>query len=417
MTDKLPGTKFIVFGIVCLVAAAWIASITGNITRIPFLTSADDYEAVLDEASNLAVGDDVRIAGVAVGRVNDISIERGTAVVGFEIDPEYQPTTTWQVGARWRNVIGHRFLYLYPNTGGQPMVAGDLGERGAGRFPIERSVEVADLGQFVATLTPLLEAIDPVSQNKVTDALNEVLVGRDQTIQSLVTNMSELAGTVAGQEPEVRAVITNANLLLSEYNSRSDQLAGMIDQLSLVAETLANRNDEVIAAAVDLAEVQAQLGDMIEANDQGLIESAENVRRITDSIGGQREAFEDTLASMRQGMASYMLTSRMGQWFNVRAVAVQVQANGAVVSCQTETGTTCSFPSDPSNPSGQGGSDGDPGGEGGGGDSPPPIPTGQGVSTSSTAPLVLSPQRLDALAVVTGIPLHADAVAAAGGAR
>lgn len=412
MTDKLPGTKFLLFGAVCLVAAAWIASVTGNITRIPFLSDVSTYEAVLDEASGLAVGDDVRIAGVDIGRVEEIRVERGDAVVRFIIDSEYEPTTTWQAGARWRNVIGQRFLYLYPAPGGQPLVAGDLGEDGAGRIPVEQSVEVADLAAFVATLTPLLEAIDPDSQNKVTEALNEVLVGRDQTIQSLVTNLTELAGTVAEQEPEVRAVIANANALLGEYNGREDQLTGLVDQLALVADTLAARNGEVLDAAVDLAEVQSQLGDMIAANDEGLIDSARNLRRLTDSIGAQREAFEDSVASLRQGLASYMLTSRMGEWFNIRAVAVQIQQGGSIVTCQTESGTTCSFPNSPLNPRGQepGEPDRDPPPAEGEPTDPPTIP-------DPGTPVTLAPQRLDALAVVSHVPLLAGEQVAQGGGR
>jgi phospholipid/cholesterol/gamma-HCH transport system substrate-binding protein len=393
MTDRVPGLKFILFSLVCLVAASWIASVTGNISRIPFLGRANTFEAVLEEAAGLAVGDDVRIAGVDIGRVNGIAVERGDAVVTFEIETDYEPTTTWQAGARWRNVIGQRFLYLYPNPGGAPLVPGDLGSGGAGRIPVEQSVEVADLAQFVATLTPLLEAIDPEAQNKVTSALNEVLVGRDQTIQSLVTNLSELSATVAGQAPEVRAVVANANLLLSEYNGREAQLTGLLDQLSLVADTLANRNGEVLDAAVDLADVQRQLGDLIEANDQGLIESAESIRRLTDSIAQQRSSFEDSVASLRQGLASYMLTSRMGEWFNVRSVAVQVQDQGAIVSCQTETGTTCAFPSDPRHPSAQPGS----------------------TTATSGEAVSLAPQRLDALAVVSQVPMLADELALGGG--
>ncbi len=402
MTDRLPGTKFILFSLVCVAAAAYIASVTGNFGRLPFFTTVNTYEAVLAEASGLAVGDDVRIAGVDVGRVNTISVEEGRAVVAFEVDEDVEPTTAWQAGARWRNVIGQRFLYLYPNPGGETLVSGDLGPDGAGRIPVEQSVEVADLAAFVQTLTPLLEALDPDAQNKVTDALNETLVGRDQTIQSLVTNLSGLAGTVSGQAPEVRRVIANANLLLSEYNGREDQLTGLVDQLALVSDTLARRNGEVLDAAVDLADVQRELGDLIAANDQGLIESAESLRRITDSIGQQRVAFEDSIASLRQGLASYMLTSRMGEWFNVRGVAVQVQQGGTILTCQTETGTTCSFPNSPQHPSAQAG----------------PGPDGSAEAPASIPDVLsMSPQRLDALAVVTQVPMLNDEMVAAGGAR
>lgn len=403
MTDKLPGLKFIVFSVVCAIAATYIISVTANLNRIPFLDGVNTYEAVLDEASGLAVGDDVRIAGVDVGRVNEIGLEQGNAVVIFEVSEEVVPTNTWQAGARWRNAIGQRFLYLYPNPGGQSLVSGQLGEDEAGRIPVERSVEVADLAQFVATLDPLLQAIDPDSQNKLTEALNEVLVGRDETIQRLITNVSELAQTVSGEEPEIRSVITNANLLLGEYNSREDQLTTVIDQLASVSSTLANRNGEILDAAVDLGDVQRELGDLIETNDQGLIDSAVSLRRLTDSIGQQRGAFEDSIASLRQGLGTYMLISRRGQWFNVRGVAVQIQEGGQVVTCTTETGTECSFPNTSIGREGQ--PPEDPG------SGPQPGPDEDGSEPERTPPpipnpaLSMAPQRFSALDVAAGVPL------------
>lgn len=387
MTDRIPGTKFVLFAMACLVAAGWVASVSGNIeldrivpTVFPFLDDAKTFSAELDEAAGLVVGDDVRIAGVDVGRVNAIRLERGLAVVDFEVDDEVEPTTTWAAGARWRNAIGQRFLYLYPGDGGVPLPEGST---------ITESVAVADLAAFVNQVTPLLEAIDPASQNKLTEALNDVLIGREDDIQNLVVNLSDLAATVAAEEPEIRAVIGNANSLLGEYNNREAQLTAFIDQLSLVASTLANRNGELLDAAVDLTTVQRELGRLISTNDDGLAESLDNLEQITDSIAGQRGSLEDVLASTRQGFASYFLTSRQGQWFNVRGVVVQVQAGGSVVTCTTESGTSCSFPNDPRAAGAQ------------------TTPT-SGSATTGTEEISLAPTRLSAIQVVTALPLLAD---------
>lgn len=386
MSDRLPGTKFVLFALVCLVAAGWTAAITGNIaldrivpTVLPFLDDANRYTVELEEAAGLVVGDDVRVAGVDVGRVNAIRLERGLAVVDFEVEPDIVPTTTWQAGARWRNVIGQRFLYLYPNPGGVVLPEESV-------IPVERSVPVADLAAFVGEITPLLEAIDPVSQNKLTEALNDVLIGREDDIQNLVVNLTELADTVSAEEPEIRAVIANANLLLGEYTTREEELTGFIDQLALVSDTLANRNGELLDAAGDLTRVQAELGRLIEVNDDGLVASLDNLEQVTDRIGNQRGSFEDALASLRQGLASYMLVSRDGEWFNVRGVVVQVQMEGQVVLCVTETGATCAFPNDPRAPQGTATAT-----------RQAPPPTDEAVS--------MAPARLDALQVVTGMPL------------
>lgn len=401
MTDRLPGLKFVLFSLVCLVAAAWVASVTGNLRRIPFLDDRRQYEAVLEDASGLAVGDDVRLAGVRVGRVNGVTLERGDAVVAFEVDDALvEPRDDWETGARWRNVIGQRYLYLYPGADD-----GAVLQPGA-RIPVERSRVTADIGRFFNEITPLLEALDPDAQNRLLTALNETLVDRTDTVQSLVVELASLSDTLADREPEIRAVIQNANLLLASYNEREGELTAFIDELGGVASTLATRDDELFAAVEDIAVVQERLGDLLEANDAGLRRSIDNLRLVTDSIAGQRVDFEESLANTRQGFATYMLISRWGQWFNVRAVATQVQtADGEVVNCQTEGGGTCNWPNSANSGSAAAASSG----------SPPAVPASAGAAAA--APVLRGPQRLDALEVITGLPLlRADvATRSAGG--
>lgn len=340
MTDRLPGLKFALFAVACVVAAAFVIQWTGNYTRIPLLTTADVYEAELDDASGLSVGDDVRVAGVRVGRVSSLGIERGKGIVTFELDPDVGLTDTWEVGARWRNVIGQRYLYLYDVAGGQPLEPGS-------RIPAERSRRSADIGRLFNDLTPLLRAISPEQQNQLVGAMNEALDGNTARIQQLVRELGSLGDTLADSEPEIRSVLDQGSALLETYTQRQEELSGFIAELADVGGTVAARNDELLAAIADIAEVQAQFGDLLDANDAELRQTVGNLDFITDRIRRQREDghFENAIATARAGLATYMLISRQGQWFDVRAVAVQVMdGHGQVLYCQTERGTGCAEP-------------------------------------------------------------------------
>jgi phospholipid/cholesterol/gamma-HCH transport system substrate-binding protein len=360
MTDRFPGLKFLVFTVVCVVAAVYLIQVTGNLRRIPLLSSANIHEAVLDDVSGLVAGDDVRLAGVPVGRVRGLRVEDGRAVVRFEVDPEVPITDTWDVAARWKNVIGQRYLYLYPGDGGQRLADG-------ARIPIERSRRTADIGRFFNEITPLLRAIDPEQQNKLLDALNTALVGREDTVQDLVRDLGSLGSTVADQEAEIRTVLREGSALLAEYNRREDELGAFLTDLSSVGGVLAERNDELLAAVTDIGTVQAELGDLVRRNDDTIRGSVSNLEEITAAIGRQRDDLATILDNTRDGLATYMLISRWGQWFNVRIIAVQAAQGDRVIFCQTEAGEPCdepnlqgpntSPPRKPSNRPGPGGPD------------------------------------------------------------
>ena len=339
MAEKRPGLKFLAFSVVCVLAAAYVIQVTGNYHRIPFITQTSDYQAVVNDVSGLFPGDDVRLSGVPVGRVDEIAVEKGKAVVTFRIDPTIEVRDTWEVGVRWRNIIGGRQLYLYP------VGAGEVLEPGS-RIPVEQSRAVADIGAFFSELTPLLQAIDPDEQNRLLTELNQALVGRADRVSELTQDLGSFGNTVADQEVAIQRVLANSNRFLAEYNARDQQLTGVIDDLSSVGGVLRERNDEVLGAVDDIAEVQKQFGDLLEANDERLSDIVDNLAVTMESIGDNRQDLNNALATAPDGLAVYMVISRWGQWFNTRGIAVQVQRNGEILFCRTEGNAPCSFPND-----------------------------------------------------------------------
>lgn len=339
MTDRFPAVKFGLFALACLVAAAVVVNWTGNFNRIPFLQPVGRFEAVLDDASGLAVGDDVRVAGVRVGRVNRVGVERGLPLVGFELDPDVAITDTWEVGARWRNVIGQRYLYLYHADGGEPLPPG-------GRIPVQRSRPSADLGRFFNEITPLLRAIPPEQQNLLLSAFNEALDGNTQRVQELIADLGALGNTLAEREPQIRSLLTHGSELLETYAAREDELSAFIADLADVGGTLAARNDELLAAIADIGQAQQHFGELLRANDEDIRAIVDDLDTVSDTIGAQRQegTLEEAIRTARSGLGVYMLISRTGQWFDVRAVAVQVQRDGQVLYCETERGDPCAEP-------------------------------------------------------------------------
>ena len=339
MADKRPGLKFLAFSVVCVLAAAYVVSVTGNYHRIPFITQTNVFEAELRDVSGLFPGDDVRLSGVPIGRVSSIAVEKGHAVVTFRIEPDVEVLDTWEVGVRWRNIIGGRQLYLYPAGDGEPLEPGE-------RLPVDQSRAVADIGAFFSEITPLLQAIDPQEQNRLLTELNKALVGRDDEVSELTADLGSFGNTVADQEAAIQRVLRNSNRFLAEYNERDQQLTGVIDDLSSVGGVLRERNDEVLGAVDDIADVQEQFGDLLEANDERLASIVDNLDVTFESIGQNRKELDNAFGTLPDGLAVYMVISSWGQWFNTRGVAVQVQRNGEILFCRTEGNAPCSFPND-----------------------------------------------------------------------
>jgi phospholipid/cholesterol/gamma-HCH transport system substrate-binding protein len=344
VADKRPGLKVVAFAVLCVVCAGWLAQQTGNVR---FFASTHTYKAVLDNVSGLVSQDSVLLSGVRVGEVDSIGIEKGKALVTFTVDKDVELRDTWEVGARWRNVTGQRYFYLYPVGDGKVLEPGAT-------IPLERSRAVADIGLFLERLTPLLRAINPEQQNRLVEALNTALAGKEERTQLLVKDLGSLSDTLADQDQQIGRVLRHGDELLSSYAERKQEIESFLTEFAGVSDTLEARDDEFLAALNDISDVQEELRSLIERNDSEIAATLSQVDFITGSVTKNKKDFDRALGNLRDGLATYMLISRWGQWFNVRLIAIQVQDRGEILYCVTENNVRCEGEPNEANPSGGG---------------------------------------------------------------
>ncbi|MGH3441247.1 MAG: MlaD family protein [Nitriliruptorales bacterium] len=311
MSGERPLLMFVGFGIICLVFAVWLVVTIGN---IDLFANRVAYEAVLGDVTGLVENDEVKVAGVKVGKVDRIAVERGNAVVTFSVDEGLALGRDTVVGVRWRNLLGLRYLYVYPQ--------GDDEHEPGYRFPLERSVSIVDFGRLMQRLVPIQRALEPEVGNVVVRSLNDALVGREERIQQLIANAGQLTNTLADREQEIAGILREAARLAGAYAEREQALREFIDNFASVADTVAARNDELERIVVDLAEAQQELARFLDANDEVIQGAIDGLDGVTSVMALNRANFEDLVTHLGRGLVFYHRTSRWGQWFNVRVVGL-----------------------------------------------------------------------------------------------
>lgn len=311
MNDRFALLKFVIFAVVCIGFSAWLVGVIGNIS----LADRTGYEAEFADVQGLLVNDAVKVSGVTVGKVTGISvIPGGTALVEFELNDDVPIHEDAQLSVEWRDVFGLRFLYVEPGT------EGDV-EAGY-RFPNAQTSAPVDLNVLLDRLVPVMNAFSPELQNQVLEALSEALVGNEQEVRDLLAEGASLTQAVASRDDELRALIENAATIMDSYAAREQQLRGLIDNFADVSETVAARNDALIGSIVDIADAQQELRRLLEANDGQLRGALDELEGVTRILAMNQENFEELITTGGKGLVSYHLISRIGQWFNIRAVGV-----------------------------------------------------------------------------------------------
>ncbi|MFP5299269.1 MAG: MlaD family protein, partial [Actinomycetota bacterium] len=162
--------KLFLFTVVTVIVTLWLASIIGNFR---FFSSPYALRAQFSDATGLLRGDVVKVAGVTIGRVDDIRIEHGLAVVTMSIDEGVELPQGMKAEIRFRNLVGQRMISMQePRVGGaEILAAGDL-------IPLEDTDPAFDLTVLFDGLRPLIRSTDPADINLVTKAVVDALGGR-----------------------------------------------------------------------------------------------------------------------------------------------------------------------------------------------------------------------------------------------
>src|SRR5437899_12620353 len=99
--------KIVRLGIFVAITLSLIVWIGAQIAKVSL---EDRYKvtATFDDVTGLFAGDDVKLAGVNVGKVSTIKLVEGKAVVSFDVNSTVHLPTDSTVAARWLNLIGQR---------------------------------------------------------------------------------------------------------------------------------------------------------------------------------------------------------------------------------------------------------------------------------------------------------------------
>lgn len=224
-----------------------------------------DYAAEFTDVFGLREGDDVRMAGVRVGRVSKVELagEPGNnkSRVEFALQNDQKILSNTEAAILYQNIVGQRYLDLRlgPNGDTTALPAGSV-------IPVERTTPSFDVGIVLNGYEPLFATIDPKAADQIskaavealsgdttawatlvdkTGALTETIAGRDELLGDMITGMDRLFGTLAAQNGNIDQTLKNAQAMVTSLNARRPELVSSMGSLSRVVRQLGAVTNEV----------------------------------------------------------------------------------------------------------------------------------------------------------------------------
>lgn len=293
---------FSAFVVFCLVSAVALTAVFAQLRFQP----EQAYNAEFSDVSGLAVNDFVRIAGVEVGKVKKISInKKNLAVVEFTADPTVLLTQGTKAALRWADPIGTRYMALLEGAGGlQRLNAG-------GTIPVQRTEPALDLDVLLGGFRPLFRALDPQQVNALSSQLIQALQGEGTTIGSFLSQTASVTGTLADRDELIGQVITSLDTVLGTLGGQSDQLRKAVDSLSGLVKALAARKSDIRNAVAYTNASSATLTDLLKQAREPFKNTIAQSDRATSIMDADHDYLDNLFNTLPD---SYKALARMGMY-------------------------------------------------------------------------------------------------------
>src|SRR5437762_1658812 len=234
--------KLVAFFAVCALFTAYLAFTIGNIS---LFQHTYQLTAAFDDATGLLKDDNVKVAGVVVGKVSSVRIDRGKAKVSLRVKDSVKLPSDSSAAIRWRNLIGQRYVYLYPGTASTALGSGE-------RIPKTRSV--VDVGELFNRLGPIVQAIDPQQVNTFLDTIVQALDGNQDKIRQSIDNLAVVAQSLGSRDQAIGRLIENLNTVTGAIDDRDAKIRTVLDNLVSISQTFSQNTGVLNSAVTDLGD-------------------------------------------------------------------------------------------------------------------------------------------------------------------
>jgi phospholipid/cholesterol/gamma-HCH transport system substrate-binding protein len=269
--------------------------------------------AYFDNSNGIYPGDDVRILGVPVGKIDTIEPQPQRAKITFWVDGKYKVPADAKAVVISPTVVTARFIQLTPvYTAGPVMPDSAVIPQERTRVPVEWDDLRVQLQKLNNTLQPTQPGgVSTLGAFVTTVADN--LRGQGASIRDSVIKLSQTLSILGDHSGDLFGTLKNLAVLVSALRDSTDLMRQLNQNLGAVTALLANDPNEVGTAVADLNTAVTDTRGFLAENRDSLGTTFDKLAEITRALG-------ESSGDLKQGL--HVFPTTLSNYVNIFEPAV-----------------------------------------------------------------------------------------------
>jgi phospholipid/cholesterol/gamma-HCH transport system substrate-binding protein len=283
-----------------------------HIEDLPLIGGGTGYAAAFRDASGLTPGNEVRVAGVKVGKVTAVTLRRDKATyvrVEFRVDDRSVRLGT-DTGAtiRIKTVLGQKYLGLAPAGGGK-LAPGT-------QIPLNRTASPFDVMQAVNGLADTLQQIDTGQLAQAFTVLSQTFADTPASVRTSFAGLAQVSQSIASRDGELRDLLSHARGVSSVLAERDTEFQKLVADGSLLLTEVIARRDAIHNLLVTSSQLATQISGLVADNRNQLGPALANLRGVVANLQQNRDNLSATVQNMAPFINAFTNVLGSGRWFD-----------------------------------------------------------------------------------------------------
>ncbi|HJR40188.1 MAG TPA: MCE family protein [Nocardioidaceae bacterium] len=298
----------VIIGAISLAVIAALVMAAFRAEDLPLIGGGDTYYAAFTESGGLKANDEVRVAGVRVGKVQEVTLDGDHVRVEFTVDRGVDFGRDTGAHIKVKTLLGAMYLALVPNGTGQL-------EEGA-EIPVSRTNSPYDVVEAFSGLAETSERIDTDQLATSLDTLASLMESTPEEFQGALRGMSALSQNIAARDEQLNELLGNMQKVSKVLADRNGDLITLMEDGDKLFRALVSRREAVHNLLVATSRLSTELTGLVRETRDDLAPALDHLDSVLDMLRKNQENLDNSLRLMAPFYRVFANTLGNGPWFD-----------------------------------------------------------------------------------------------------
>ncbi|WP_433334143.1 MCE family protein [Spirillospora sp. CA-294931] len=254
---------------------------------LPFIGGGTTYTADFSEAAGLSADDEVRVAGVKVGKVTGVELDGAKVKVSFRVKGTWIGDAS-TAAIMIKTVLGSKYLAVDP--------LGPRAQDPERRITRDRTIAPYDVTNAFQDLSRTVDRLDTAKLAQSLDTISETFSRTPPHVRKSLEGLSSLSRTISSRDAQLSRLLMGTKQITGTLADQNAHFEALLKDGNLLLAELRRRREAIHALLTGSRDLATQLSGLVRDNQNELDPTLRVLDRVTDLLERNQGNLDRALA-------------------------------------------------------------------------------------------------------------------------